>query len=149
MYRVPSTIMMGSWTIAIYDFATGTAGRFSSMAVEAAAFALRPAKLVTMSMATAQTKTSQRHSSGQLSGRWPQRMCAARSMVQTPWSEKLALRKLAAYLPAPPRELSPFLPRFLLPKNRVPVFLVRRGHRLLAFSPAVIGSRRAGRLAVG
>src|SRR5271168_2619356 len=43
-----------------------------------------------------------------------------------------------------PRELSLFLPRVLLRENRVPVFLVGRGDRFLAFAPAIVG-RDGGR----
>ena len=40
------------------------------------------------------------------------------------------------------------LRRFLLRENRVPVFLIRRGDRFLAFAAAIVGRRRRGRLAV-
>src|SRR5271163_2886096 len=43
-----------------------------------------------------------------------------------------------------PRELSLFLPRVLFRENRVPVFLVGRGDRFLAFAAAIVGRCSGG-----
>src|SRR5579863_1360558 len=63
-------------------------------------------------------------------------------------------RRLSAFYRSPPSgpfrspQLAFFLPRlFLFRKDRIPIFLVRRGDRLLAFAPAIVGRCGGGSLA--